>query len=253
MFDWLLLAKAADKVGEQGGGHGNELSLEHVTKVFGFEGTFYQIDGYTVTTWGIMAVILLIAYFAGRNVQRVPRGAQNVLEFLLESLEGWLAGFMGSRHMARKYMPLLATFFLFILFSNYSGLLPGAGVLPWLKPPTSKWGTTVGLALIVFFATHFFAIKEKGLGEYLHHYVTPMPLLLPLNVLEEFIKPFSLSLRLFGNIFAEETLLAVLAFLIPLIIPVPIMALALLLGGIQAVVFTTLAAIYIGTAVSGHH
>ncbi len=250
MSDWLSLAKAADKATEHGGGG---LSLKHPTQVFAFEGTFYQIDGYTVTMWGIMAVILIVAYFAGRNVSRVPRGAQNVMEFVFESLEGWLAGFMGSRHMARKYMPLLATFFLFILVSNYSGLIPGAGVLPWLKPPTSKWGTTVGLALIVFLSTHFFAIKEKGIGEYLHHYVTPMPAMLPLNILEEFIKPFSLSLRLFGNIFAEKTLLAVLAFLVPLIIPVPIMALSLLLGGIQAVVFTTLAAIYIGSAVSGHH
>lgn len=249
-----MLASAAERVAEHGGGHGGgELSLEHATQIFAFKDTFYQIDGYTVTMWGIMAVIVLLAYLAGRNVSRVPRGVQNVLEFLFEFLEEWLSGFMGSRRLARKYMPLLGTFFLFILFSNYTGLLPGAGVIPWLKPPTSKWGTTVGLALIVFLATHIFAIKERGLGNYLHHYTQPMAVMLPLNVLEEFIKPFSLSLRLFGNIFAEETLLAVLAFLVPLIIPIPIMALSLLLGGVQAVVFTTLAAIYIGNAVSGHH
>ncbi len=238
---------------DQEAGHSGELVLEHATKVFAFPGTFYQIDGFTVTMWGIMAVIIILALLATRTVTAVPRGWQSAMEGLFDALEGWLASFMGSRHTARKYMPLLTTFFMFILVANYSGLLPGAGKLPWFKPPTSRWGTTAGLALLVFFSTHYFAIKEKGLGKYLHHYIEPIPLLMPLNILEEFIKPFSLSLRLFGNIFAEETLLAVLSFLVPLIIPVPIMGLALLLGGIQALVFTTLAAIYIGQATAGHH
>ncbi|MBI2874134.1 MAG: F0F1 ATP synthase subunit A [Firmicutes bacterium] len=199
-----------------------------------------------------MLLIMVIAFLATRRVRLIPRGIQNLMEMLFEALLGLFESAMGP-HQARKYFPLLATFFIFIIISNYSGLLPGAGVLTGFMPPTSNWSITAGLAIIVFFSVHYFGLREGGTA-YLKHFIQPSPVLLPLNVLEEFVKPLSLSLRLFGNIFGEELLLAVFLGMIPFLVPIPIMALSLLFGFIQAFVFTLLAAIYISSATeAGHH
>ncbi|MCL4424434.1 MAG: F0F1 ATP synthase subunit A [Firmicutes bacterium] len=236
----------ASKEGEGG------LEIFHAIKVFFLEkNPFFEVNAVVVTFWGLMLIIAVLGFFAGRRVTKVPLGLQNLFEMLLDSLENWYGGFMGGREVARRYLPFLSTFFIFILLSNYSGLIPGAG--KFFNPPTGRWGTTAGLAIVVIVATHYFAFKEKGAKAYFSHYVQPAAFMLPLNILEEFIKPFSLSLRLFGNIFAEEVLLVIVVSLVPLFVPIPIMALSLLLGGIQAIVFTTLASIYIGSAISGHH
>lgn len=234
-------------------GRGSEAAAEgaHGLHVFAFEGKFYQIDGYTVTTWAIMAILIAVAALATRRISKVPRGGQTVFEMVFGGLEGWLAGFIGSKEKARQYLPLLGTFFLFILLSNYSGLLPGAGS-PSFKPPTSVWGTTLGLALVTVASVQVLGVKEKGLKGYLKGFLQPSPLMLPFNILEQFVQPFSLSLRLYGNIFAEEILLVMIAGLVPLFVPIPIMGLALLFSTIQAVVFTTLSAIYIGHATHSH-
>lgn len=246
----ILMAsgEAGKKAAEGEGG----IELFHPIKVFFLEkNPLFEINGVVITFWGLMLVITVLAFFAGRRVTKVPTGLQNLFEMLFDFLEGWYGSFMGGREVARKYLPFLSTFFIFILLSNYSGLVPGAG--KFFNPPTGRWGTTAGLAIVVIVATHYFAFREKGAREYFSHYVQPAFFMLPLNILEEFIKPFSLSLRLFGNIFAEEVLLVIVASLVPLFVPIPIMALSLLLGGIQAIVFTTLASIYIGSAISGHH
>ncbi|MGI6713129.1 MAG: F0F1 ATP synthase subunit A [Bacillota bacterium] len=201
--------------------------------------------------WGIMLLILVLSYFATKRLQKVPSGAQNVLEFICQALIDFFSGIMGEKK-AKQYLPLLATFFLFILFSNYSGVLPMAGHLPGLAAPTSNLSITVGFAIVVFFCTHFFGIKEKGL-EYFKHFIQPVAFLLPLMLIEELVRPLSLSLRLYGNIFGEEMVARQLFEMVPLLTPLPMQLLGLLMGLVQAFVFTLLAAVYWGSAIADHH
>lgn len=196
-----------------------------------------------VAQWVIMAILITIAIVINRLVLtgRTNRFRKS-MELLLDFLEGWYASFIGGRKNARRFLPLLASLFLFILFSNYMGIFPTVGYPHSLFAPTGRWGTTLGLALIVAIAVQVVAVKELGFGGWIKHLLH----LGPLSILEEFVHPFSLSLRLFGNIFGEETLLAVIVFMMPYIAPIPIMLLSLIFGLIQAIVFTTLSAIYIG-------
>jgi len=211
----------------------------------------WEVSSYTTTMWGIMAVILLISYFATRNLKKVPTGAQNFMEAIMEVLIGFFAGIMGEKK-ARQYLPLLCTFFLLILFSNYSGLIPMAGHLPGIAAPTSTLSVTAGFAIVVFLCTHFFGIREKGLA-YFKHFVQPVAFLLPLMIIEEFVRPLSLSLRLYGNIFGEEMVSATLFGMAPFLGPLPMQLLGLLMGLVQAFVFTLLAAVYWGGATADHH
>lgn len=204
----------------------------------------------TVTSWAIVAILGLFFYFGTRNLQRVPSGIQNVAEAIVEGLLDFFGGVLGEKR-ARMYMPLLSTFFLFILLSNYSGLLPGSGMIDGFKAPTSDWNVTGALAIIVFFATHYYGVKAKGLS-YFKHFLQPFAAFLPLNLLEEVARPLSLTLRLFGNVFAEETIIFFLLAMAPFLVPVPIMALSFLLGAIQALVFTILATSYIGASTEEH-
>ena len=167
--------------------------MEHGTNVL-FSIFGLRVSSYVTTMWGLMALILLISYFATRNLKKVPGGAQNVMEYIIQTLIDFFAGIMGEKG-AKRYLPILCTFFLLILFSNYSGILPMAGHLPGLAAPTSTLSVTAGFAIIVFFCTHFFGIKEKGLG-YFKHFLQPVAFLLPLMIIEELVRPLSLSLRL---------------------------------------------------------
>ena len=173
----------------------------------------WQVSSFVTTMWGIMAVILLISYFATRNLKQIPTGAQNFMEFVIQTLIDFFAGIMGEKK-AKQYLPLLCTFFLMILFSNYSGLLPLSGHLPGISAPTSTISVTAGFAIVVFFCTHFFGIRDKGLG-YFKHFLQPVWFLLPLMIIEEVVRPLSLSLRLYGNIFGEEMVARQLFQMVP--------------------------------------
>lgn len=216
-----------------------------VFEVFGL-----QITSEITTMWGVMLVLAIVAFVGTRNLKPVPSGLQNLLEYAVETLENFLADLMGKKR-ARQYLPFLMTFFLLILVSNYSGLLPLAGHATGLKPPTSDVSVTGALAFIVFCSVIFFGIKEKGMG-YFKHFIEPIPILLPINLLEQFTRPLSLALRLYGNVYGEEMVVASLAALIPLLLPLPIQMLGILFGAIQAFVFTLLAAMYIEEATAHH-
>jgi len=234
----------ASEAAAQGAEHGHGALFS----IFGLE-----VSSVVTTMWGLMLILLVLSYFATRKVELVPvNKLQNMLELAVEMLLGQLSGIMGSEKNAKRYFPLLGSFFFLILISNYSGLLPGAGHIPGLQAPTSTLSVTAGLAIVVFFATHFFGVKTKGI-KYFKHFIEPIPFLLPLNLIEEFVKPLSLSLRLYGNIYGEEMVLLSFAALIPLFLPLPMMFLSLLFGFIQAFVFTMLAALYIGTSTAEHH
>jgi F-type H+-transporting ATPase subunit a len=152
----------------------------------------------------------------------------------------------------RPWIPFVSTLFLFILLCNWSGAL-----VPWkllelpegeLAAPTNDINTTIALALLVSIFYFGGGIRKKGLG-YFKRYVQPTPILLPINVLEDFTKPLSLSFRLFGNILADELTVSVLVILVPLFIPLPIMALGFFASTVQALIFSTLAAAYIAEAI----
>jgi F-type H+-transporting ATPase subunit a len=215
----------------------------HMPHPLWFEHTMFEITNVVVAEWVIIVILIGLAFVINRAVinGRFTK-LRGTMELLVDFLEGWFASFIGGRKYARRFLPLLGSLFLFILFSNYLGVFPTVGSPGSLFAPTGRWGTTLGLAIVVAIAVQYVSIKELGIWGWIKHLLH----LGPLSILEEFVRPFSLSLRLFGNIFGEETLLAVIVFLAPMIAPIPIMGLSLLFGAIQAIVFTTLTAIYIG-------
>jgi len=198
---------------------------------------------------------------AGRNAKIRPEGkphsATNIFEAIVEGFQEYLVGIMG-RDMARKYTPLIATFFLTIIICNWLGLVPG------LVAPTSNANIPVALAIVAFFATHIIAIKEAGLKSWLMHFVgEPLwlaPLNLPLHLVGELIKPVSLAIRLLCNVFGEEMVVVQLTLLgisvLPIWLPIPlqfpIMCLGVFFGALQALVFSTLLAIYISVLATHH-
>ena len=176
------------------------------------------------------------------------------MEYALEFIRDLTKNQIGEKEY-RPWVPFIGTLFLFIFVSNWSGAL-----LPWklihlpsgeLAAPTNDINTTVALALLTSLAYFYAGFRKRGLG-YLAKYLEPQPFLLPINILEDFTKPLSLSFRLFGNILADELVVGVLVLLVPFIVPMPVMLLGLFTSAIQALVFATLAAVYIGEAIEGH-
>ncbi|MDJ0600853.1 MAG: F0F1 ATP synthase subunit A [Crocosphaera sp.] len=204
-----------------------------------------------LASWFVIALLVIASLLATRNIQRVPGGMQNFMEYVLEFLRDLAKNQLGEKEY-RPWLPFIGTLFLFIFVSNWSGAL-----LPWhlieipeseLAAPTNDINTTVALALLTSLAYFYAGFKKKGLG-YFANYIQPIPILLPIKILEDFTKPLSLSFRLFGNILADELVVAVLVFLVPLFVPLPLMALGLFTSAIQALVFATLAGAYIHEAI----
>lgn len=207
-----------------------------------------------LTSWFAIALIVIASLAATRNVQRVPSGIQNVMEYAMEFIRDLAKSQLGEKEY-RPWLPYIGTLFLFIFVANWSGAL-----LPWklirlpegeLAAPTNDINTTVALALLTSLVYFYAGLSKKGLG-YFKKYVEPTPILLPIAILEDFTKPLSLSFRLFGNILADELVVAVLVLLVPLFVPLPVMALGLFTSAIQALVFATLAGAYIHEALEGH-
>jgi F-type H+-transporting ATPase subunit a len=207
-----------------------------------------------ITSWIVIGLLLIASIAATRNVQRIPNGIQNLMEYALEFVRDLTKNQIGEKEY-RPWVPFVGTLFLFIFVANWSGAL-----VPWkllrlpegeLAAPTNDINTTVALALLVSLAYFYAGFKKKGLG-YFAKYVQPTPILLPIAILEDFTKPLSLSFRLFGNILADELVVGVLVLLVPLFVPLPVMLLGLFTSAIQALVFATLAAAYIHEALEGH-
>lgn len=194
-----------------------------------------------VTTWAIMAVLTALSWLGMRRTSVHAGTLQTVLEILVETLEKQVYEII--RRDPWPYLPLLGTLFIFLVFANLSVIVPG------MKPPTGHIETPAVLAAIVFLSANYFGIRSRGLAEYAHRYIKPNLLLLPLNVLSEITRTFSLMVRLFGNIMSHEFVIAIVVFLAGLLLPIPFMLLGILIGIIQAYIFTVLAAVFIGAAV----
>lgn len=202
-----------------------------------------DITGEVVTMWAILLTVTVLSLIATRHMRERPGKFQNVLETGIEYLDHFFSGILGKAH-ARKYFFFLGSLFIFIIFANYSGILPGMGLTKYMKAPTSSLSTTLGLGIAAFLFLQIAGLAN-GVKKYFKRFVSPMFFMLPLLVLDEFIKPASLALRLFGNVFGEETVTEELYGIIPIGVPVIMMALSLLFCAIQAVVFTMLVSIYL--------
>ena len=171
------------------------------------------IPDHVTYTWLAMLLLTTLAYVASRNIQLVPRGAQNVLEVVLEQFLQMIDDVMG--HEGRRYLPLIATLGLFILVGNLMSLVPG------LAGPTGNLNTTAACALVVFVAYHWIGIRKQGALAYLKHFAGPVPLALKplmfvIEIISHLARPLSLTLRLFGNMTGGHILLAVIFFLMGL-------------------------------------
>jgi F-type H+-transporting ATPase subunit a len=192
------------------------------------------------TTWAIMLVLALTCRLLTRRLQRHPDGRQAVLEIVVTGIAGQIEEV--TRRDPRPLLPLLGTLFIFLAVANLSGLLPG------VEAPTGKIETPAALALIVFFSVHYFGIRARGLGGYLASFAEPKLIMLPLNILSEVTRTFSLMVRLFGNVMSGEFVIALVVALAGLFVPIPLMALEILVGLVQAYIFTILATVFIGAA-----
>jgi F-type H+-transporting ATPase subunit a len=246
-------------------------------------------------------IVIVLALLVSRNMQMVPRGLQNVMEVVLEALYNLF------RNISPKFIdrafPLVATIFLYVLISNWSGLIPGASsigfckpygeasarlamvqegaqagsikympaaaegngksyttcgtgnvLVPWLRPPSTDLNFTFAIGIISFVFFQFWGFKTLGIG-YLKKFFNLKGIMSFVGIIEfisEIMKPIALSLRLFGNIFAGEVLIAVLIFLVPLVLPMPIYGFEIFVGFIQAVVFSLLTMAFLSIATTSH-
>jgi len=201
---------------------------------------------YIVMSLIVMAALILFFGLASRRLNLIPSKLQGILELVIQTFENLIVEIIGEQ--GKKYLPMIATIGLFIFFCNILGLAPG------FMSPTSKLNVTVGCALVVFVYYHWQGIKSQGLFRYLKQFTGPIPvlapLLLPIEIISHFSRPLSLSLRLFGNIFAEELLILVIASILPFFLPLPFMVIAIFTAAIQAFVFVLLACIYVAGAVA---
>ena len=202
-----------------------------------------DVTGEVVTMWIMLLVIAVISLIVKHSLKEKPGKFQNVIETGVEYLDNFFSDLLG-KEKARKNFTFLASLFIFIIFSNYSGLIPGVGLTDYVKAPTASLSVTLALGVITFVFLQISGLK-CGVKHYFKRFVTPMFIMLPLLVLDEFIKPASLALRLYGNIFGEEMVTEELYHIFPIGAPVVMMVLSLLFCALQAMVFTMLVSIYL--------
>ncbi len=210
-------------------------------------GGVLDVTGEVIVMWIILAAAALLSVLVTRNLRERPGKLQNAVETGVEYLDNFFSGIIG-RPLARKYFFFLGSLFIFIICANYSGLIPGVGLTKYFRAPTSSLSVTLGLGLCTFVFLQIAGLRV-GVKHYFRRFISPIAFMLPLMVLDEFIKPASLALRLFGNVFGEETVTHNLYDLLPIGVPVIMMGLSLLFCAIQAVVFTMLTSIYLEEAV----
>lgn len=217
-----------------------------------------------VTTWLVTAILIIFAYFATRKISPVPGTLQNFAEMVIEFLKDMVEPVAGEK--TKVFFPIIASFFFFIIVGNYVGLLPGVGTIgfhgqhhefiPLFRSINSDINTTLALALVSVLATHYFAIKYLGFGSYIQKWISLNPIMLFVGLIElagEFTKIISLSFRLFGNIYAGESVLHTASHkLSAFIVPIPFLSLELIVGFVQALVFAMLTLVFMSLLTEKH-
>ena len=196
-----------------------------------------------VVTWGIMALLAGGSWLLTRRLTLQPSGMQVMLELVVDAITSQVRDTLRAEPM--RYVPLIGTLFLFILIANWSSLVPG------IEPPTAHVETDAALALIVFVSVAWFGIRARGPLGWLGSFAEPNLAMMPLNLVESFTRTFSLLVRLFGNVMSGVFLVGIVLSLVGLLVPIPLMALELLTGTVQAYIFSVLAMVFIGGAIGG--
>ena len=222
--------------------------LSKIFEGFGL-GDFAHLHLHVIHSWLITLIMVLVAIIFTRGIRVFPTKAQNVLEVIIGGLENFMLDITGPE--GKLFFPFIATIFLYILICNMIGLIPG------FFSPTANLNTTLALALCTFVYTHIIGIKFHGV-KYIKHFMGPVwwlaPMMLPIELIGHFARVMSLSVRLFGNIFAKETVLGILFLLAGLYLaPLPILFLGILVSLIQALVFMLLSVIYFAGAMEEAH
>lgn len=202
-----------------------------------------DITGEVVVMFIILAAVLIFSLIIKSRLKERPGKLQNMVETGVEYLDNFFSDLLG-KQKARRNFTFLGALFVFIILSNYSGLIPGVGMTDYFKAPTASLSTTLALGVVTFVFLQFSGLK-MGAGHYFKRFVKPIFIMLPLLVLDEFIKPASLALRLYGNVFGEEMVTHQLYDIFPIGAPVVMMALSILFCALQAMVFTMLVSIYL--------
>lgn len=242
------------------------ITPEIITDIFGIPVTNTLITSIIATV-----VLLIIAYFATKKMREVPSGLQNLFEAVIEALFKMIDSVTENRKQTYQFFPLVSTIFIFIILSNWLGLVPGFGsvgffetahngehstFIPLLRSANSDLNTTLALAIVSVTATQVFGIAALGILKYGKKFINfSSPITFFVGILElisEVAKMISFSFRLFGNVFAGEVLLVVIMTLVPFIAPLPFFALELFVGFVQALVFAMLTTVFLKMAVTAH-
>jgi F-type H+-transporting ATPase subunit a len=195
------------------------------------------ITGTVVTTWVIMGMIWLFAWLVSRRLRIEPGPLQTAAEGVVATIENAITAVAPG--YTRQIMPFIGSLWLFLVIANLSGLIPG------VHSPTRDLSATTALALLVFLSTHWFGIRIQGLKNYLHHYLTPSPILLPFHLVSEITRTIALAVRLFGNIMSLEMTALLILLVAGFLAPVPILMLHVIEALVQAYIFGMLALIYV--------
>ncbi len=193
------------------------------------------ITNTVVSTW-VMMVILIIAAILIRKY------APHIGEFIIEMINSIISSVMPEDVRVIQFLPFLGTLALFLLLGNIFS------IFPLMVSPTANINTTFALALLVFFAVHYYGIREKGLWGYIKDTASPI-FVFPLEVVSQLSRTLSLTIRLFGNVLSTDIVVAIIFSLIPFIVPLPLAVLGMLTGVLQAYIFTVLASLYIASAI----
>jgi F-type H+-transporting ATPase subunit a len=192
-------------------------------------------------TWAIMAALALFSLVATRKLSPTPSAFQAALEMVVEAIDDQIRDTM--QVPPAPYRALIGTLFIYILLANWSSLIPG------VEPPTAHLETDAAMAIIVFVAAIYYGIRARGVAGYLKTFAQPSFVMMPLNIAEAFTRTFSMTVRLFGNVMSGVFIIGVVLSLAGLFVPIPLMALDILTGAIQAYIFTVLSMVFIASAV----
>ncbi len=242
-----------------------EIAAEKLFTIFGF-----PVTNTLIMTWIVLALLVFLALRISRGMSMIPKTLQNIGEIMLESFLGLMESMMHSRKLAEQYVPIVATIFLFVLISNWFGILPGVGTIgiyeqhggerllvPFLRSAASDLNVTLALGTLAVLLINITGMMVRGPRKHLSKYFTlKNPIDAFVGILEfisEFAKIISFSFRLFGNIFAGEVLLIIVGFLAPFAGPLPFLVLELFVGFVQALVFAMLTMVFISIATAEHH
>lgn len=231
--------------------HASSEAAQHLIKIFNFEFNpivkWFGLDFnilIMIMIWIVMLALILISWHASRRITWIPKGWQNILEYAVEFIEKMVRESLGESGI--KYTYFFGSLFLFILISNMLGLIP----VPGFVSPTRDVSVTLSLAILWVFWAQYISIRENGLKGHIKHYFKPFAPFVVIHLMELGVRPMTLALRLFGNIYAGELLLETLYHNFPLLVPGIWILVSIAIGCIQAFIFTVLTVSYTGLSVS---